>query len=77
MGRGAGIGFGRGRGRGYGYGRGIGAGRGDFSGYCCVKFIFFGFNVIFWVSIVTRYKYSQGTKRSLSHYFRCIIQLEN
>lgn len=51
FGRGFGQGFGQGfgRGRGYGYGRGIGAGRGEFSGFSCVKFIFFGFNVIFWL----------------------------
>lgn len=51
FGKGFGQGFGQGfgRGRGYGYGRGIGAGRGEFSGFSCVKFIFFGFNVIFWL----------------------------
>jgi hypothetical protein len=50
MGFGKGFGFGYGRGRGYGYGRGVGNGRGEFSGYSCVKFIFFGFNVLFWVN---------------------------
>ena len=46
------MGFGRGLGLGwgYGYGRGLGQGSGAFSGYSCVKFVFFGFNVIFWVS---------------------------
>ena len=50
MGLGSGFGRGRGCGWGYGYGRGFGQGSGAFSGYSCVKFIFFGFNVIFWVS---------------------------
>ena len=45
MGFGRGFGFGRG----YGYGRGIGAGRGGVSGFSCIKFFFFGFNVLFWV----------------------------
>lgn len=49
MGIGKGIGYGYGSGKGYGYGRGIGSGRGEFSGYSCVKFVFFGFNVIFWL----------------------------
>jgi len=46
------MGLGRGRGFGYGRGRGIGSGRGKgaFSGYTCVKFTFFIFNVVFWVS---------------------------
>lgn len=52
MGFGQGFGQGYGRGHGYGYGRGIGAGRGEFSGFSCIKFIFFGFNVIFWVSFI-------------------------
>ena len=46
--------MGYGRGRGYGYGRGFGEGYGQgsgrFSGYNCVKFVFFAFNVLFWVS---------------------------
>jgi len=42
--------MGLGRGRGFGLGRGIGTGKGAFSGYTCVKFAFFAFNVIFWVS---------------------------
>jgi len=50
MGFGRGFGRGLGRGWGYGYGRGFGDGSGAFSGYSCVKFVFFGFNVIFWVS---------------------------
>jgi len=50
MGFGRGFGQGLGRGWGYGYGRGFGEGGGAFSGYSCVKFVFFGFNVIFWVS---------------------------
>lgn len=49
MGFGSGFGRGFGRGHGYGYGRGFGGGRGGFSGFSCVKFIFFGFNVIFWL----------------------------
>ena len=54
MGFGNGRGFGFGRGRGYGYGRGIGEGKGEgkggISGFSCVKFVFFAFNVLFWVS---------------------------
>ena len=42
MGYGHGYGHGRGRGRGYG--------KGMFSGYTCVKFVFFAFNALFWVS---------------------------
>jgi len=49
MGLGDGFGLGLGRGRGLGYGRGFGKGKGGFSGYSCVKFVFFGFNVFFWV----------------------------
>lgn len=36
-----GLGLGRGRGR--------GRGKGGFSGFSCIKFFFFGFNVIFWL----------------------------
>jgi len=54
MGLGRGFGRGLGRGWGYGYGRGFGLGSGAFSGYSCVKFVFFGFNVIFWVSCNVR-----------------------
>jgi len=46
---GRGSGSGSGRGHGYGYGRGFGQGKGGFSGYSCVKFVFFGFNVFFWL----------------------------
>jgi predicted lysophospholipase L1 biosynthesis ABC-type transport system permease subunit len=46
-----GLGQGRGYGFGRGYGYGIGRGKGAFSSYACVKFIFFAFNVIFWVSM--------------------------
>jgi tetraspanin-4 len=53
MGFGSGRGFGFGRGRGYGYGRGIGEGKGEgkggISGFSCVKFVFFAFNVLFWL----------------------------
>jgi tetraspanin-4 len=49
MGLGDGRGVGSGRGYGYGYGRGFGHGKGEFSGYSCVKIVFFGFNVIFWL----------------------------
>ena len=52
MGFGKGFGFGRG----YGYGRGFGAGRGaGVSGFSCIKFLFFGFNVLFWVCLTTYY----------------------
>lgn len=44
-----GLGRGRGLGRGHGYGQGSGYGKGAFSGYSCVKIVFFGFNVIFWL----------------------------
>jgi hypothetical protein len=44
-GRGAGYGLGYGRGSGYGYGHGMGNGK----GYSCVKIVFFGFNVVFWL----------------------------
>ena len=51
MGYGSGIGRGGiGRGYGYGAGRAIGQGSGRFSGFSCVKFSFFIFNVVFWVS---------------------------
>lgn len=46
-----GFGSGFGMGRGYGYGRGFGGGRGGVSGFSCIKFLFFGFNVLFWVRI--------------------------
>lgn len=36
-------------GYGRGYGRGKGNGSGRFSGYTCVKFLFFGFNALFWL----------------------------
>ena len=53
FGTGRGKGYGLGVGRGYGRGRGLGYGRGSgrFSGYTCVKFFFFAFNVVFWVSL--------------------------
>ena len=46
------MGYGRASGgaAGRGVGRGRGRGKGAFSGYTCVKFLFFAFNVIFWVS---------------------------
>lgn len=44
-----GFGSGFGMGRGYGYGRGFGGGRGGVSGFSCIKFLFFGFNVLFWL----------------------------
>jgi len=49
--------MGFGQGWGFGYGRGFGQGGGAFSGYSCVKFIFFGFNVIFWVSYHVRFAF--------------------
>jgi len=49
MGFGRGRGFGLGRGYGIGIGRGHGLGKGTFSSYSCVKFVFFAFNVIFWL----------------------------
>jgi len=45
-----GVGRGRGFGFGHGGGQGYGAGKGALSGFSCVKFAFFTFNVIFWVS---------------------------
>ncbi len=53
MGFGFGLGRGYGKGYGRGYGRGRGYGSGGFSGYTCVKFVFFIFNVLFWVSSQT------------------------
>ena len=50
MGYGKGRGFGFGCGIGLGSGHGQGLGKGTFSSYSCVKFVFFAFNVIFWVS---------------------------
>jgi len=47
LGQGRGFGFGRGR------GRGRGRGKGAFSGYSCVKFAFFAFNVVFWVRCIS------------------------
>jgi len=44
--------MGLGRGRGFGFGRGRGRGGGEGKGYSCVKFAFFAFNVIFWVSLI-------------------------
>ena len=45
------MGYGRGYGRGFGHGYGRGRGGAKaISGYTCLKFVFFAFNVLFWVS---------------------------